>query len=101
MLSDFVKLCRPHQYLKNGFVLVGVIFGGRGDVALIGRALLAFVAFCAIASAVYVVNDILDVEADRCPSDQTQPADRKRRNTGPRSLDGGRPSSQRRPSGSR
>ncbi len=65
MLSDFVKLCRPHQYLKNGFVLVGVIFGGRGDAALIGRALLAFLAFCAIASAVYIANDILDVEADR------------------------------------
>ncbi len=65
MLIDFLKLCRPHQYLKNAFVLVGLIFGGDGSLGLFLRAAVAFVAFSAIASAVYIGNDILDVEADR------------------------------------
>jgi len=65
LLIDFLKLCRPHQYLKNAFVLVGLIFGGDGSPGLVLRAAIAFVAFSAIASAVYIGNDILDVEADR------------------------------------
>jgi 4-hydroxybenzoate polyprenyltransferase len=65
LLKAYVKLCRPHQYLKNGFVLVGLLFGGDGSLSLILRAGVAFVAFCAIASAVYIGNDIFDVEADR------------------------------------
>jgi 4-hydroxybenzoate polyprenyltransferase len=65
LLSPLIRLCRPHQYLKNGFVLVGVIFSGGCDVSLAARALVAFVAFCALASAVYIGNDIVDREADR------------------------------------
>jgi 4-hydroxybenzoate polyprenyltransferase len=65
LLKAYVKLCRPHQYLKNAFVLVGLLFGGDGSLSLIFRAAIAFVAFCAIASAVYIGNDILDVESDR------------------------------------
>jgi 4-hydroxybenzoate polyprenyltransferase len=65
LLIDYVRLCRPHQYLKNAFVLVGVMFGGDGSISLVARALVAFVAFSAIASAVYIGNDILDAEADR------------------------------------
>ncbi len=65
LLIDYVKLCRPHQYLKNAFVLVGLLFGGDGSLGLAVRAALAFVAFSAIASAVYIGNDIVDVEADR------------------------------------
>jgi 4-hydroxybenzoate polyprenyltransferase len=65
LLKAYVRLCRPHQYLKNAFVLVGLLFGGDGSLSLILRAALAFVAFCAIASAVYIGNDILDVESDR------------------------------------
>lgn len=60
-----VKLLRPHQYIKNGFVLLGVVFSHQWDNATLVSAGLAFVAFCAMASAVYVLNDILDVEADR------------------------------------
>lgn len=59
------KLLRPHQYLKNGFVLLGVIFAHRWDAVTLLNAAVVFVAFCAMASAVYVLNDLLDVEADR------------------------------------
>lgn len=64
-MFPLVKLMRPHQYIKNGFVLLGVVFSHQWDNATLTAAVLAFVAFCSMASAVYVLNDILDVEADR------------------------------------
>jgi 4-hydroxybenzoate polyprenyltransferase len=52
--------------VKNAFVLAGVFFAGKlFDAPILGRALLAFAAFCLASSAVYVLNDILDREADR------------------------------------
>lgn len=59
-------ILRPHQWIKNGFVLIGFLFAhewGNTDVLRSVLALLA--AFCAVASAVYIYNDIHDVEADR------------------------------------
>ena len=68
-MSPLIQLLRPHQWVKNGFVLVGLLFGHaweRGDgLALALQALTAFVAFCLISSAVYAMNDILDRAADR------------------------------------
>ncbi|MGM0983743.1 MAG: decaprenyl-phosphate phosphoribosyltransferase [Pseudomonadota bacterium] len=60
-----LALARPHQYLKNGFVLLGPLFAHQWDLVTLAQALLAFLAFCGMASAVYVLNDILDIEADR------------------------------------
>ena len=60
-----LALARPHQYLKNGFVLLGPLFAHRWDAATLGQALVVFLAFCCMASAVYVLNDLMDVEADR------------------------------------
>lgn len=57
---------RPRQWLKNTIVYVGVIFAQRlFDDGLFLRATLAFVAFCALSSAVYLLNDVLDREHDR------------------------------------
>lgn len=64
-MRSIIKLFRPHQYIKNGFVLIGVVFSGQLDYALLISTAFAFGSFCLIASAVYVFNDILDVEADR------------------------------------
>lgn len=61
-----IKLLRPRQWIKNGFVLAPLIFTGefsRPDA--VGRALLATLLFCLAASAVYVVNDWRDIEKDR------------------------------------
>ncbi len=63
--GQWLKLLRPRQYIKNGFVLIGLLFGGPWNVSTLSQAGIAFLAFCAIASAAYVVNDIFDVEADR------------------------------------
>lgn len=60
-----VRLLRPHQYLKNGFVLIGPMFAHQWALTTLLQVFLAFLAFCCIASAVYVLNDIMDIEADR------------------------------------
>ena len=63
---SLARLARPHQWIKNAFVLVGLVFGhGWGDPALIGRSLAVLAAFCLASSAVYVGNDVMDREADR------------------------------------
>ncbi len=61
-----VRACRPRQWLKNVFVAAAPIAAGallEADV-LVGT-LVAFVVFCAAASSIYLLNDLLDVEADR------------------------------------
>lgn len=64
-MTFILRLIRPHQYLKNGFVLLGPLFAHEWGSQMLGLAGLTFLAFCAMASAVYVLNDIMDVEADR------------------------------------
>lgn len=56
---------RPREWVKNSVVLMPVLFSGRFDGATLWRALLAFVAFCAISSSGYYVNDLRDAELDR------------------------------------
>ncbi|MBZ0251783.1 MAG: decaprenyl-phosphate phosphoribosyltransferase [Candidatus Methylomirabilis sp.] len=66
LASDLVRLARPHQWVKNAFVFTGLLFGHAwGDPRLLSMALLAAAAFCLASSGVYVVNDVLDREADR------------------------------------
>lgn len=65
-MLPLIKLMRPHQWLKNGFVLAGLLFGHAwGDPVKLSQAMFAFAAFCMLASAVYVMNDIIDREQDR------------------------------------
>jgi 4-hydroxybenzoate polyprenyltransferase len=65
MMMNIIRLLRPHQYIKNGFVLLGVVFTGLSTAHALTLAGIAFIAFCAIASAAYVLNDIFDADADR------------------------------------
>lgn len=65
-IRQIIRLLRPHQWLKNGFVLVGILFGHAwADAALLMQAAYAFAAFCVLASGVYVMNDLIDREQDR------------------------------------
>jgi len=70
-----VRSMRPEQWLKNGFVLAPLVFSGLlDDPGAWARSLLAMAAFCAASSAVYLVNDVLDREADRShPSKCSRP----------------------------
>lgn len=60
-----IKLLRPHQYIKNGFVLLGPLFAHQWSAQTLTEAALAFFAFCCMASAVYILNDMMDIDADR------------------------------------
>lgn len=65
-LRAMIKLLRPHQWLKNGFVFVGLLFGHAwSDVVTVQAVVLAALAFCFVSSAIYVINDLADREADR------------------------------------
>jgi 4-hydroxybenzoate polyprenyltransferase len=61
-----VQLLRPHHWVKNGFVLAGLLFGHAwNDAALVAAALAATLAFCLASSAVYAFNDARDAARDR------------------------------------
>jgi 4-hydroxybenzoate polyprenyltransferase len=66
---------RPQEWIKNVLVFAGLLFSGKVDeFGAVGTATLAFVAFCAISSAGYLVNDLKDVEFDRIhPSKRNRP----------------------------
>ncbi len=64
-MTALLSLLRPQQWLKNGFVLIGLIFShGWSDPALVFAVGVGFVAFCLASSAVYVLNDYHDRAAD-------------------------------------
>lgn len=63
---SIVRALRPHQWSKNLLVFVPVIAAHTAwRLDLLQASLVAFVAFSACASAVYIINDILDIQADR------------------------------------
>src|ERR687895_497739 len=66
LATFYLRLVRPRQWTKNGFVLAGVVFAEKAlSVTAVANALLAFVIFCALSGAVYAANDVFDVEEDR------------------------------------
>jgi len=75
MLAGLIKTVRPHQWVKNLFVLAPMFFhkdvflttpaGPALNLTVTGRALAATGVFCLLAGAVYTINDLADVEADR------------------------------------
>ncbi len=65
-VGNILRIIRPHQWLKNVFVLLPLFFGGSLlDPHDIAAALVAVMAFSFMASAIYCLNDIVDVEDDR------------------------------------
>ena len=66
MAGSLLRLARPKQWTKNGFVLAGVLFAGKASSpSPVVDALLTFLAFCLLSGAVYAFNDVLDVDEDR------------------------------------
>ncbi len=65
-MKAFVRLIRPKQWTKNTLVFAAIIFARHytnpSDWIL---AALTFVSFCMVASGIYIINDIFDIEADR------------------------------------
>jgi len=66
LISSLIKLTRPGQWIKNGFVLMPLVFSGRlfcpyDTIKTIG----VFISFCLAASATYIINDYMDMDQDR------------------------------------
>jgi len=63
---SFLLALRPRQWVKNVFVFAALVFAGRlADPSSLLRVLGAFGVFCVLSSAVYLINDVRDREADR------------------------------------
>ena len=75
VISAVIKTARPRQWVKNLFVAAPVVFARHLDdreTAL--RALAAFGIFCALSSAVYFWNDVVDIDKDRAhPTKRNRP----------------------------
>lgn len=70
-MKNILKLTRPYQWIKNIFVFMPLFFAGSMlDSYNAYQAVIAFMAFCFIASSIYCFNDIIDVEADRLHPDK-------------------------------
>jgi len=66
VLKPIIKLLRPHQWVKQLFVVLPLFFSGSLlELWCLRQVAVAFMAFSAMASAIYCLNDISDVEADR------------------------------------
>jgi 4-hydroxybenzoate polyprenyltransferase len=62
----FIRLLRPHQWIKNLFVFAGLFFAHAWvDLRLVESALIVFMAFCFMSSSVYIYNDLIDYPQDR------------------------------------
>lgn len=76
VVKGLIRTIRPHQWVKNLFVMAPMFFhkelfgttaGGDPtlNLSVAGKAFLATFVFCLLAGAVYTINDLVDVEADR------------------------------------
>lgn len=65
-LKNILKLMRIKHYLKNGLIFLPLIFNSQlFEIKPLLMTFYGFISFCLISSAVYVINDIKDVEKDR------------------------------------
>lgn len=65
-MQHYLAATRPKQWIKNLFVFIGIIFSGNlfnGSMLL--RVIGCFIVFCLISGAVYLINDIFDLEKDK------------------------------------
>ncbi len=63
---ELLRLARPKQWVKNGFVLAPLVFARQfNDATAVTNALIAFALFCVASSATYILNDLRDIERDR------------------------------------
>lgn len=73
-LKTWIKLFRVYQWTKNALVFVPLLTAQQFGVVSIFQAVGAFFAFSLAASAIYIVNDLIDLEADRAhPTKKNRP----------------------------
>lgn len=61
-----LKLVRPRQWIKNVAIFAAITFKGQlFETSIFINVITAFFVFCALSSAIYIINDIFDIERDR------------------------------------
>ena len=65
LLKSWLRAIRLHQWAKNTLIFVPLLLAHAWRLATVVEALVAFVSFGLCASATYIINDLLDIEADR------------------------------------
>lgn len=66
IIYSTVKLLRPRQWIKNLALFAAILFGGAlFNFDAFQKAALGFIVFCGLSSAIYIINDMFDVEKDR------------------------------------
>jgi 4-hydroxybenzoate polyprenyltransferase len=66
LILGLAALLRPRQWVKSAFVLAPLIFSGAiTNIDAIERSFIAMIFFCVAASAVYVLNDVIDMHGDK------------------------------------
>src|SRR5450432_674232 len=65
-LNGLIRAMRPRQWTKNALVYGGIVFDGQLFVpASFLRVTASFILLCLISSAIYLINDLVDIESDR------------------------------------
>lgn len=74
-IKPYLKLLRPKQWVKNAFIFIPLVFDGQlADRAALAKTTLGFVLLCAVYGAIYIFNDLNDLEADKAhPKKRSRP----------------------------
>lgn len=64
-VRDYLRALRPHQWVKNTLLFLPMIAAHAITAESLLRLMPAFIAFCLVASAVYLLNDLVDLPSDR------------------------------------
>ncbi|PYG87854.1 4-hydroxybenzoate polyprenyltransferase [Ruminiclostridium sufflavum DSM 19573] len=65
-INSMVRLFRPKQWIKNIFVFLALLFSGNIiELSHVVNSCIGLILFCLISSSVYILNDLLDINADR------------------------------------
>ncbi len=66
-IKGLIQLIRPKQWIKNCFVFAAIIFSGNFlNITMLSSNIVTFLLFCLTSSSVYILNDIVDIDKDRC-----------------------------------
>ena len=63
--KSWLKAIRLHQWAKNTLIFVPMLLAHQWKLGAVAGAVIAFISFGLCASATYIINDLLDLEADR------------------------------------
>ncbi len=65
-VKPLIKTMRPRQWVKNGLLFIPIIFDKQlTNWPALARTVLGFILFCLLSSVIYIINDLVDLEADR------------------------------------